>query len=124
MAAALMLVARIGLMRLNLPHYEGVELSGHAGLLTLGKCLGFGAAFGIIYGFLIRSILPSGAPLAALIFSIVPFVVFSMALPMWQGGSMISDTWYLLYLELHWFIFSLALVFLGKGGGGGKSSKE
>ena len=123
-AAGLMIVARVGITRLGLPHYSGIELSGHAGLVTLARGLGFGALFAVAYGYVVKSVLPSGLIYAALVFSIVPFIVFSMALPMWQGGAMVNDTWDLLYIEMHWFIFSLALVLLGKSGGGSKTSKE
>jgi hypothetical protein len=122
-AGALMIVAEVGLMRLNLPNYPGVELSGHEGLKTLAINLGICAGFAVIYGFLVRPILPSGLLFAALIFSIVPFIFYAMVLPMWRGGAMQSDSWRLLYLELDLFIYSLALVLLGKGGGG-KASKE
>jgi hypothetical protein len=119
-AAGLMLVAKVGLMRLNLPHYPGVDLSGHEGLKTLAINFGLGACFALAFGFLVRPVLPSGLFMAALVFSIVPFIFFAMVLPMWRGGAMMSDTWQLLYMELHLYIFSLALVLLGKGGGGSK----
>jgi len=122
-AAGLMLVAKVGLMRLGLPNYPGVDLNGHEGLKTLAVNMALGAGFAVVYGMLVRPILPSGALVAALIFSIVPFIFFAMVLPMWRGGSMLGDTWHLLYMELHLFIFSLALVLLGRGGGS-KSSKE
>jgi hypothetical protein len=122
-AAGLMLVAKIGLMRLNLPHYDGVIMSGREGLKVLGVNMALGAGFAIVYGFLVRPILPGGAILAALIFSIVPFIFFAMAWPMYRGGAMMDDSWHLLYMELELFIFSLALVLLGKGGGGGKSKE-
>lgn len=126
-AAGVMLVARVALSRLGLglPNYPVIELNGHAGLMTLLRGLGYGAAFAVIHGTLVRPVLPSGLLFPALVFSIVPFITFSMALPMWQGGDMVSNTWELVYIELHWFIFSLALVLLGKGGSGtSKSSKE
>jgi hypothetical protein len=124
-SAALMLVARVGLTHLGLPHYTGVELSGHEGLKSLGLCLAYGALFAIVYGFLVRPILPSGLLMGGLVFSILPFVAFAMGLPMWRGEAMVSDTWTLVYIALHWYLFSLALVLLGGSrGGGGKASKE
>jgi hypothetical protein len=121
-AGALMLVAKLGLSRLSLPNYPTLSLSGHEGLQNMGINLALGAGFALLFGFLVKPVLPSGVLLAALVFSALPFVFFAMALPMWQGRPTLSDPWQLLYMELHLFIFSLALVLLGKGGGGG--SKE
>ena len=122
-AGSLMVVAKIGLTHLNLPHYPGFALSGQEGLKILAIDMAFGALFAVLFGFLVRPILPSGALVAALIFSIVPFIFFAMVLPMWRGGAMMDDNWHLLYMELHLFIFSLALVLLGKGGGASKSKE-
>jgi hypothetical protein len=117
MAAAVMMVAQFLLMKLGLPNYPGIELYGSRGLKLLCKDLASGAGFALIFGFLVRPILPSGKLMAALIFSIVPFIFFVMVWPMWRGRPIVTDTWYLIYQELDVFILSLVLVLLGKSGG-------
>jgi len=122
MAAGLMIVAKLGLLHLDLPHYPGFNLSGQEGLKELGWTLVFGAAFGLSFGLLIKGVLPSGLLLAALVFSLVPFLVDVLALPLWRGEAVNSEVWHLIYKELHFYIYSLGLVFFGKQGGGKDSA--
>ncbi len=118
LAAGIMLVARLGLMHLNLPHYPALVLSGQPGLHTLLTVLGFGAIFGLVWGLLVRGVLPSGVLAGALVFSLVPFLVNVLGLPLYHGESVDSEPWTLAYKELHYFLFSLGLVFLGRQAGG------
>jgi hypothetical protein len=120
LAGGIMLVARLGLMHLNLPHYPALVLSGQAGFRTLLEVLGEGALYGLVWGFLVKGVLPSNLLGAALVFSLVPFLVNVLAMPLWHGQPVDSEPWTLLYKELHYFIFSLGLVFLGGQSGGGK----
>lgn len=118
MAAGLMIVAKLALMHASLPHYPPFYLSGHQGLRELGIDLGLGAVFGLVWGFLIKGVLPGSLWMAALVFSLVPFLVVVLALPLWRGGSINSEPWFLAYKEFHFFIYSLGLVFFGKQSGG------
>ncbi|MES2201758.1 MAG: hypothetical protein V4498_05860 [candidate division FCPU426 bacterium] len=118
LAAGLMLVARLGLMHLNLPNYPALALSGQAGFHTLLWALGEGAIYGLAWGLLVRGVLPAGILAGALVFSLVPFLVNVLALPLWHGESVNSEPWPLAYKALHYFIFSLGLVFLGRQAGG------
>jgi hypothetical protein len=117
LAAALMIVAKMALGHAALPHYPGFELSGKAGLMILGQDLGAGAVLGLLYGLFVRPVLPSSILFAALIFSVVPFVLFSMAWPMYEGRAVVKEPWTLLYWELDFFIYSFALALLGKPSG-------
>lgn len=123
LAAALMIVARIALSESQLPHYPGFALHGPAGLKQLGIIVAFGAGYGVVYGWLVRPVLPSGWIMPALIFTLIPFLVEALALPLYQNRPAVTEPWVLLYKALHYFIFSLGLVFLGGKSGGG-SSKE
>lgn len=117
LASALMMVAKFLLGQLHwLPHYPGIEFNGNDGLRLLAEDMAAGAAFALVFGILVRPILPSTKLWAALIFSVLPFLFFSMAWPMWRGRAILSDSWQLLYMELDFFIYSLALVMLGQGG--------
>jgi hypothetical protein len=118
MAAGLMIVAKLGLMHLSLPHYPGFYLSGQEGLKELGISLAYGALFGLLWGLVVRGILPSGIFMAALVFSLLPFLVDVLALPLWRGGSVDTEPWYILYNELHFYIYSLGLLFFGRQSGG------
>lgn len=120
LAAVIMTVAKVGLSRADLPHYPAFMLAGQEGLKSLGINLGIGGAFGLLYGLVVRPVLPSSRLIAAFIYSLVPFTFFAMAWPMYQNQPMESEPWKLLYMETHLFIYSLALVFLGKSAGGSK----
>ena len=120
-AAGLMLVAELGLTRLNLPQYPGLYLTGSAGLRQLAVQFGLGALFAVAYGLLIKPILPSAVLPAALVFSLLPFICLTMVWPLYKGGAVESGSFRLLYTELSLFIYSLALILLGRNG---KSAKE
>ncbi len=123
LAVTLMIVARIALSEAgHLPHYPGFELAGKEGLKELGLIIAFGAGYGLLYGWLVRPVLPSGWITPALVFTLVPFLVEALALPLYHGKAVVTQPWVLLYKFMHYFIFSLGLVFLG--GKGGASSKE
>ena len=118
-----MIVARLALNQSGLPNYPAFVLQGADGLRQLGETIAYGAGYGLLFGWLVRPVLPSGMITPALIFTLVPFIVDALALPLWKGQNVSTDAWPLLYKAMHYFIFSLGLVFLG-GNSGSKSKEE
>ncbi len=103
-------------------HYPAFELVGASGLDRLLTLLLFGAAYGLLYGLLLKDLLPSGHLVRALCLGCVPTLVDALVLPLRRGQGALRDPWELLWLFAHWTFYALCLTFFvgtkgaGKGG--------
>ncbi len=123
-SAAILVIIKMWLSRLDLPHYPLLVLEGQAGLKILGLYLGMGAAYALLFGWLLRHALPKGLLLSALLFAVLPFIVGSIAWPLYQGRPAISDAWALLWMGAHELIYALGVVFIGQSGASSRGSSE
>lgn len=104
-------------------HYPEFDLAGSAGFAALLRLLLFGAAYGVLFGLLLKDILPGSAIVKALALACVPTLVDALVLPLRAGGPALRDPWTLLWLFAHWAFYSLVLLFFSGGAKGSKASK-
>lgn len=122
-AAALMVLLKLLLSQqavlVGTYHYPPFDLVGQAGLESLARILLFGAAYGVLFGLLLKDILPGGLVLRPLALACVPTLVDALVLPLRAGRPAIKEPWVLLWIFAHWTFYSLVLSFFA----GGKGSK-
>lgn len=130
-AVALMVMLKILLSQqaaLGAYHYPAFALAGEQGLRHLAEFAMYGAAYGVLYGTVLRGLLPSGLILGPLSMACVPFLISALVLPLYRGNKALSEPWDLLWLYAHWAFYSLCLLWIigrgGKGGGKSKSSED
>ncbi len=130
-AAALMVMLKLLLSQqagLGAYHYPGFALAGEEGLRRLAVFVIYGAGYGLLYGMVLRSLLPSGLLLGPLSMGCVPFLISALVLPLYHGQKALSEPWDLLWLYAQWTFYSLCLLWIigrgGKGGGKSRSSDD
>jgi hypothetical protein len=126
-AAAIMVLLKLLLSQqavLVAYHYPPFELAGQEGLRKLGVFVLFGAAYAVAYGLLLKALLPGGLLLGSLALGAVPTLVSALVLPMYHNEAAIRDPWTLCWLYVHWTAYSLCLVFIAGGKGGGKKNSD
>lgn len=105
-------------------HYPPFDLVGQAGFEALARFVVFGAAYGILYGLLLRELLPKGLVLGALALACVPTLVDALVLPLRAGLPALKEPWHLLWLFAHWVFYSVVLRFLSGAGGAKGAGKR
>ncbi len=130
-AAAVMVLLKLVLSRQAVLvqdyHYPVFDLVGAWGLTELLRILLFGAGYGVLYGLLLKDLLPGGYVLRSLGLACVPTLVDALVLPLRSGRPAIREPWALLWLFVHWTAYALVLLFFagsGKGAKGGSREKE
>ncbi|HXB96931.1 MAG TPA: hypothetical protein VNZ54_02695 [bacterium] len=126
-AAAIMVLLKLLLSQqpsLAAYHYPAFDLAGQEGLKKLGIFALFGAAYAVAYGLLLKALLPGGLLFGSLALGAVPTLVSALVLPMYHNEAAIRDPWTLLWLYVHWTVYSLCLVFIAGGKGGGKKNSD
>ena len=105
-------------------HYPPFDLAGQEGLRKLAQFALFGAAYAAAWGLLLKALLPGGLILGPLALGAVPTLVSALVLPLYYGGAALREPWPLAWLYLHWVFYSLCLIFIAGGKGGGKRSSS
>jgi hypothetical protein len=126
-AAAIMVLFKLLLSQqpaLAAYHYPAFDLAGQEGLKKLGTFAIFGAAYAVAYGMLLKALLPGGLLFGSLALGAVPTLVSALVLPMYHNQAAVRDPWVLCWLYAHWTIYSLCLVFIAGGKGGGKKNSD
>lgn len=105
-------------------HYPAFDLAGQEGLRKLAQFAVYGAAYAVVWGLLLKALLPGGLILGPLALGAVPTLVSALVLPLYYGGAALREPWVLAWLYLHWVFYSLCLLFIAGGKGGGKRSSN
>lgn len=126
-AAAMMVLLKLMLSQqasLLAYHYPHLELQGQPGLRYLAIMGLYGAGYAVAYGLILRVILPSGLILGSFALAVVPTLVSALVLPMYHNLPAIRDPWTLVWGFAHWTFYSLCLLFIAGGKGGGKKGGD
>lgn len=105
-------------------HYPPFDLAGQEGLRKLAQFALFGAGYAVAWGLLLKALLPGGLILGPLALGAVPTLVSALVLPLYYGGAALKEPWTLVWLYAHWTFYSLCLIFIAGGKGGGKRSSN
>ncbi|MGH7442976.1 MAG: hypothetical protein ACREKE_09920 [bacterium] len=127
-AAALMVLLKLVLSQQAVLvahwHYTVFDLAGTSGFEELMRILLFGAGYGILFGLLLKDLLPGTTVVRALALACVPTLVDALVLPLHSGHSALRAPWPLLWLYAHWTFYALVLLFFSGSKGPKGASKR